>query len=101
MLLTPKSKLLKEYGHKINPYISLPLYLTLTALIIMVQLFSISIAGLFYFFIALYIYWIKKFNFEDIHLRIVLIAVQVISSIVILLNYFVTINFVQTTSSMQ
>ena len=101
MLRTPKSHLLKDYSPKVNPFASLPLYLTLTILIILIQVFSISISGLIYFFLALYIYWMKKFNFRDFQFKILLISVQILTTIVIVLSYFVTIEFVQTESTVE
>jgi len=79
----------------------LPLYLSLTALVLLVQIFSTSIAGLLYFALAIYIYFMKSFNFKDTQFKILLIAVQVLSSIMITLNYLTTCDYLQTSSGLE
>ena len=91
LLIKTKRKMLKEYSKKINPFIILPLYLSLTILVLLVQIFSTSIAGLLYFGLAVYIYFMKSFNFKDKQFKALLITIQVLSTLMITLNYIVTI----------
>jgi hypothetical protein len=79
----------------------LPLYLSLTALVLLVQVFSTSIAGLIYFGLAIYIYFMKSFNFKDQQFKLLLFTVQTLSTVMITLNYLATIAYLQTPSGVE
>lgn len=95
------TKTLLDFKKKINNFLPLPLYLILTCLIILIQIFSVSIAGLIYFFLTLYLFWMKSFNFKDIFFKILLIFVQVQTTVILVLTYLVTSEFLQTNDSLQ
>lgn len=78
---------------------TLPLYLMLGALMILNQIFTVSVVGLIYFILALYLFWLKNFNFKDIEGKILLYIIQVVTAVVILLNYMATISYFQTDES--
>jgi hypothetical protein len=90
-MIKTKSKLLKEYKTKLNSFVALPLYLMLGSLILLNQIFSVSLAGLIYFGLAIYLFWMKSFNFRDIQFRVLLIAVQVLTSLMLALSYLATL----------
>jgi hypothetical protein len=67
----------------------------LTILVLLIQIFSISIAGLIYFAVAVYIYWMRSFNFKDWQFKALLVVVQIISTVMITLNYLTTVDYLQ------
>lgn len=99
LFLKEKPKMLKDYGKKINPYIALPLYLMLGALIILNQIFSVSVAGLVYFFLAIYLFWMRSYNFKDPQFKVLLYLVQIMASIMITANCLATITIFQSSNA--
>lgn len=63
------------------------------SLVLLNQIFSISVLGLIYFFVALFQFWLKKFNFKDIELKVLLYVLQTITILAIALNYLATIDY--------
>lgn len=99
LFLNEKPKLLKDYSKKLSPNIALPLYLMLGTLMILNQIFTVSVVGLIYFILALYLFWLKSFNFKDIEAKILLYIIQVVTFVVILFNFMATIDYFQTEES--
>jgi hypothetical protein len=88
---TPPSALtLLDFKKKLNPFLPLPLYLILCLLILLIQIFSVSLMGLLYFFIMLYLFWMKSFSFSDRYFRPMLILVQFTTTLTIFLTFLTT-----------
>ena len=93
----PKQTLtLHDFKSKIKAFTPLPLYLILWVLILLIQIFSVSITGLVYFCIALYLFWMKSFNFKDVYFRVLLVALQVLTTITIFSTYLITCAYLNT-----
>lgn len=67
----------------------------------LIQVFSISITGLIYFSLAIYLYWMKGFNFKDTQFKILLGMVQILTTFIFTLNYLVMIDELQTEESLK
>jgi hypothetical protein len=91
---------LLSFKHKLSQLAPLPLYLILCLLIVLIQIFSVSITGLIYFFITLYFFWMKSFNFKDVFFKAMLILVQVMTTITISLTFLTTAPFLVTPTSL-
>lgn len=89
-LTTPSTLSLASFKVKISQYAPLPLYLLLCLLIVLIQIFSVSITSLLYFFITVYIFWMKSFNFRDTYFKAMLILVQITTTITISLTFLTT-----------
>ena len=93
----PKQTLtLYDFKSKIKAFTPLPLYLILWVLILLIQIFSVSITGLVYFCIALYLFWMKSFNFKDVYFRVLLVVLQVLTTITIFSTYLITCTYLNT-----
>lgn len=66
------------------------------ALIILIQIFSVSLAGLLYFGLAIYLFWMKNFNFHDVEFKVLLIIVQTLTTIMVFFSYLTTIAYLLT-----
>jgi len=86
---------LLNFKKKLNKFIPLPLYLSLGILILLIQIFSVSIAGLIYFCLIIYLFAMKTFNFKDNYFRCLLIFVQVLTTIMIILSFMATSDYAQ------
>lgn len=97
----PRNKTLEDFKIRINPFTPLPLYLILCSIILLIQIFSVSITGLTYFGITLYLFWMKTFNFKDTYFKIVLIVIQSANSITLTATYLATCAFLKTPESIK
>lgn len=79
-----------EFKHKVNQLAALPLYLILCFLILLIQIFSVSITGLLYFFITIYLFWMPSFNFRDRYFKLLFILVQCMTSLTLFLTFLLT-----------
>ncbi len=85
---TPPSVLtLLDFKKKLNPFLPLPLYLIQCLLILLIQIFSVSLMGLLYFFIMIYLFWMKSFSFTDRYFKPMLILVQFTTTLTIVLTF--------------
>jgi hypothetical protein len=70
-------------------------------LILLIQIFSVSLAGLVYFALIIYLFAMKEFNFKDGLFRAMLIFIQVFTTLMIMLSYLVNADYLQSQSSLQ
>jgi hypothetical protein len=81
---------LQAFKKKIKPFTPLPLYLVLCSFLLLIQIFSVSVMGLIYFAIMLYLFWMKGFNFKDNSFKFLLIVIQVMTTLTIFLSFLAT-----------
>jgi hypothetical protein len=68
---------------------------------ILIQIFSVSITGLIYFFSMIYLFWLKGFNFKDKSFKVLLIAVQTINLTTISFTLFATCTYLDSSKDLQ
>jgi len=100
-LIEPRERKLRNFRQKINSFLPLPLYLCLGILILLIQIFSVSIAGLVYFALIIYLFAMKNFNFQDAYFQFMLIFIQVFTTVMIILSYLVHASYLQDENSLQ
>jgi hypothetical protein len=99
-LTPPETLTLLAFQKKLNQFLPLPLYLILCLLILLIQIFSVSITGLLYFLITIYLFWMKSFNFRDRYFRALLILIQVMTTLTIFLTFLTTCSFLDSPSAL-
>ena len=93
--IRPVTRPLRSYSERINPLGALPLYLALTSLVVLVQIFSVSVTGLAYLCLMVYLLAMHSFNFRDGYFRALLVMLQCSSAAVITASVLVTSPYLQ------
>lgn len=95
LCIRTKTRKLSEFKKRINRSITIPVFLIMGLLLTLIEIFSISLAGLLFFLCLMSIYVQRKLDFNNIYSRMLVSTVQLFSFA------FITGNFITTTSFLQ
>lgn len=90
ILHKPNPESILNYTHPFNPRLTIPFYLLLSCFILLIQILSISLIGLFYFTSMIFLIFLGHFSFTNTIYKFILIFLQILCLIVIFLSYLVT-----------
>lgn len=90
ILVKSKSRPISEFKSRFNHLLVIPIFLALGILIVLIQIFSISMIGLAFFLIALSLFFQRKIDFNSISSWVVVIIILVASSGAIIANFICT-----------
>jgi hypothetical protein len=82
-----KSRSLEHFADEINKYVGYTVFIVMGCLILLIQIFSISIAGLVFFICMLALFIQRFINFQSVISWLIVLFVQVISLFLILANF--------------
>lgn len=93
-LIKTKSRDMSHFKHQVNSLIKIPIFLALGLLILLVEIFSISVAGLL-FFVCIFILFIqRRIDFSSFLSWLLVLIVQILCLIFIIGNFIAATNLV-------
>jgi lysylphosphatidylglycerol synthetase-like protein (DUF2156 family) len=90
LLIKTKTRKITEFRKKINKGFTIPIFLVLGALLLLLQIFTISVAGIFYFICLFLLIIHRKLTFTSITVHILVTVIIVVSILLIVGNYVTT-----------
>ena len=95
MLVETTHKNGADFKSKINKAIVIPVFLIFGFLILLIQIFSISITGVVFFILMIILLAMDSVGFNKLSSRIYIIFIQVLTVLIIFANFITTSNLLQ------
>lgn len=94
LIIRTKSRDLPHFRHQINKLITIPIFLFMGILILMMEIFSISIAGFLFFICMMVLFVQRKIDFDSFLSWLLVLIVQVLCLIFLAANFLATTSLV-------
>lgn len=94
LIIRTKSRELNHFKHQVNKLVTIPIFLCMGILVLLIEIFSISMAG-FSFFICMMILFVqRKIDFGNFLSWLLVVIVQVLCLVFLATNFLATTNLI-------
>lgn len=95
IIIRTQTRELSHFKNQINKLITVPIFLAMGILVLLIEIFSISIAGFLFFICILVLFVQRKIDFSSFFSWIFVLLVQILCLLFIVANFLATTDLLQ------